>query len=137
VADSTGFCPVELIFDKTKPDIFKKFLKREADLLPPTEGPADKELRAYLRLRLKADRRRERRKKGNFKWAPQVGDMVLCRCKPLSEAAKGVTSKFKRPYGGPWHITKIIPPSSYEISSPRGKARGVFHKQALKPYKVS
>jgi hypothetical protein len=67
--------------------------------------------------------------------AATVGDLVLSRSQPLSKAAKGVTSKFMRPYEGPWRITKIIP-SSYEISSSSGKVRGVFHKQALKPYQT-
>jgi hypothetical protein len=135
VADSTGYCPVELMFDESKPDIFKKFLDREAELSPPAEGLAEKVMRAYLRMRLKADKRKERRKRGKHEWAPQVGDLVLCRCRSISEAAKGETSKFKRPYEGPWHITRIIPPSAYEISSPGSKVRGIFHKQALKPYK--
>jgi hypothetical protein len=123
------------MFDESRPDIFKKVLKRDTDLLPPTEDLADKVLQAYLRMRMKADKRRERRKRGEHEWAPQSGVLVLSRCKPLSEAAKGKTSKFMRPYEGPWHISKIIPPSSYEISSPDGKVRGIFHKQALKPYR--
>jgi hypothetical protein len=134
MADSTGFCPVELMFNESQPDLFKKILKKDADQLPPAESLSDKVLRAYLRMRMRADRRKKRQRKGKHEWAPKVGDLVLSRCQPLSEAAKGVTSKFMRPYEGPWRVTKIIPPSSYEISSSRGKVRGVFHKQALKPY---
>jgi hypothetical protein len=64
-----------------------------------------------------------------------VSDLVLSRLQPVSEAAKGVTSKFMRPYEGPWRITKIIPPFSSEISGLNCRVRGVFHKQALKSYK--
>jgi len=60
--------------------------------------------------------------------------LVLSRCQPVSEAARGVTSKFAKPYEGPRYVTKIIPLSSYEISSANDKVCGVFHKQALKPY---
>jgi hypothetical protein len=123
------------MFNESRPDIFKKVLERDTDLLPTTEDLADKVLQAYLRMRMKADKRRERRKRGKHEWAPQACNLLLSRCKPLSEAAKGKTNKFMRPYEGPWHITKIIPPSSYEISSPDGKVRGIFHKQALKPYR--
>jgi len=60
--------------------------------------------------------------------------LVLFRCQPVSEVARGVTSKFAKPYAVLRHITKIIPPSSYEISNANITVRGVFHKQALKPY---
>ena len=39
-----------------------------------------------------------------------------------------------RSYDGQWVITKIIPPSCYEISDKEGKIRGTFHKTALKKY---
>jgi hypothetical protein len=39
-----------------------------------------------------------------------------------------------RPFDVPWVITKIIPPSCYEISDKEGKIRGTFHKTALKKY---
>lgn len=37
MADSNDFSPVELMFNETRPDLFKKFLKKEADQLPPDE----------------------------------------------------------------------------------------------------
>lgn len=114
-ADSAGFCPVDLMFNESRPDLFKKFLKKDADQLPPDESLSDKVLRAYLRMKLKAFRRKKHQKRGQHEWKPQVGDLVPYRCQPVSEAAKGVTSKFTRPYEGPWRITKLIPPSSYEI----------------------
>jgi hypothetical protein len=39
-----------------------------------------------------------------------------------------------RPIDGPWVITKIIPPSRYEISDKEGKIRGTFNKATLKKY---
>jgi len=133
MADSAGFCPVELMFE-SRADVFKKFLKRDADQLPPDENSSDKVLGAYLRMKLKAGRRKKCQKRGQHEWKPQVGDLVLCRCQPVSEVAKGVTSKFTRPIEGPWRITKQIPPSSYEISSLNGRVRGVFYERALKLY---
>jgi hypothetical protein len=46
--DFTGFCPVELTFIKSQPDIFKKLLKKDAAQLPPDESLLEKALRAYL-----------------------------------------------------------------------------------------
>jgi len=36
-------------------------------------------------------------------------------------------AKFRRPFEGPWLITKIIPPSYYEISDKEGKIREAFN----------
>jgi hypothetical protein len=93
----------------------------------------DQILRVYLRMKLKADRRKKRQKEDQHEWKPQVGDLVLSRYHPFSEAAKGVASKFMRPYEGPRRITKIIPPS-YDISSLNSRVRELFHKQAMKFY---
>ena len=80
--------------------------------MTPHESLSDKVLGACLRMQLKAGRRKKRQKRGQHEWGPQVGDFVLSGCQPVSEAAKGVTSEFARPYEGPWRITKLIPPSS-------------------------
>jgi hypothetical protein len=135
MADSAGFCPVELMFNEPRPDLFKTFLKKLANQLPPDESLSDKVLRAYLRMKLRAGGRKKRQKISQYEWKPQVGDLVLYRCQPVSEATKVVTSKFARPYEGPWRITKLIPSSSYEISTLNSRVHGVFHKQTLKLYK--
>ena len=100
MADSAGFCPVELMFELL-PDLFKKFLKKDANQLPQDESLLDKVLRAYLRMKLKTGGKKKCQKRGQHEWKPQGGDLVLSRCQPVSEAAKGVTSKFTRPYEGP------------------------------------
>jgi hypothetical protein len=41
MADSAGFCPVELMFNESRPDLFKKFLKKDADQLPPGDSLSD------------------------------------------------------------------------------------------------
>jgi hypothetical protein len=66
MVNSTGFCPVELMFNESRPDLFKMFLTKDADQLPPAESLSDKVLRAYLRMRLKADRRKKRQKRGQY-----------------------------------------------------------------------
>lgn len=133
VAGSTGFSPLELTFESPR-DLFKKFLKKGADQVSTDESLSDKVLQAYIRMKSKASRRLEGQKRGLYKWEPQIGDLVLCRCHPVSEALKGVNGKFSRPCENPWRITKRIPPYSFEVSGVDGKLRGVFHKQALKPY---
>ena len=63
-----------------------------------------------------------------------MNEQVLVRAQQTSDAAIGVTAKFIHPYEGPYIISKVIPPSTYEISTTKGKIRGEFNKRALKPY---
>lgn len=134
VSDSTGYSPVELMYDEPRPDLFKKFITKEADQMPPTESHQEKALKAYIKLREKATKRNRRRKVGKTQWNPQVGDLVLVKRQTVSDTVAGITGKFMRPYQGPVKISKVIPPAMYEISEMNGKVRGVFNKNALKPY---
>jgi transposase InsO family protein len=134
VSATTGYSPVELIFNEPKPDAFKQILRKTQDQIPPIESLEDKILHAYARMKEKAANRKRRRRAGTSKWDPQLQDRVLVRCQPVSDAAQGLTGKFKRPYEGPYIITKIITPSAYEISDSKGKLRGMFNKEHLKPY---
>ena len=134
VADSTGFTPVEMLFQVKKPDLFEKILKKSPENLPEPETIGDKVMKAYARMRKKAKDRRERRKKGNKTREPKVKEKVLVRAQPPSEAAVGVTAKFIHPYEGPYIISRVIPPSTYELSTTSGKVRGEFNKKSLKPY---
>jgi len=134
VADSTGFTPVELLFEARKPDLFEKILKKSLKNLPEAETIGDKVMKAYARMRKKARDRRERRKMGNKIWEPKVNEKVLVKSQPASDAVIGVTAKFIHPYEGPYIISRVIPPSTYEVSTTSGKVRGAFNKKALKPY---
>lgn len=134
VSGTTGYTPVELMFDEPKPDMFEKIFVKSPDQKPPAESLEIKVLRAYVKMKAKALERKKKRKMGIAKWNPQLSDKVLVRCQPVSNAAQGVTGKFIRPYEGPYVITRIIPPSVYEISGNNGKVRGQFNKHSLKPY---
>jgi carboxylesterase type B len=93
VASSTGYAPVELIFNAQKPDIFAKFLPELGDP-PEHEELATKVLKAYTKMKEKASKRDRRRKLGNSQWTPKVNDKVLVKKQPMSGAVKGTTSKF-------------------------------------------
>jgi hypothetical protein len=64
MTDSNGLCSVELMFNESRPDRFKKFMKKDADKLLSLESLLDKVLRAYLRMRLKAERIKKHQKEG-------------------------------------------------------------------------
>ena len=61
-------------------------------------------------------------------------EKVLVRAQPDSDTAIGVTAKCVHPYEGPYIISRMIPPSTYELSTASGKVRGEFKKKSLKLY---
>jgi hypothetical protein len=56
---STGYSPVELMYDAPRPDLFTRFLSKSADEVPPTESLQDKVLKAYVRMQHKAAKRKK------------------------------------------------------------------------------
>ena len=69
------------------------------------------------------------------KWKPEIGDEVLVKCQPTSDALQGVIGKFRRPFDGPYVIRNFVPPAMYEICDGAGKMRGLFHLTHMKPYR--
>jgi len=97
----------------------------------------EKVLKAYVRMKEKTAKRNKRRKNISSKWKPQVGDLVLAKCQAVSDAVDGITKKFVRPYNGPWKITQVINPTTYEVANEQGKIKTVFNQKAIKPYLTS
>jgi hypothetical protein len=134
VSGSTGFTPLELLFEEKKPDLFERILNKSPENLPEEETITNKVLKALAMMKRKARDRRRRKRAGNQVWDPKVDEQVLVRALQTSDAAIGVTAKFVHPFEGPYIISKVIPPSTYELSTTKGKIRGEFNKRDLKPY---
>jgi hypothetical protein len=64
----------------------------------------------------KAAKRKRRVQLGSARREPELNEEVLLKFHHSSGAALEITAKFLRSFDGPWVITKIIPPSCYEIS---------------------
>jgi hypothetical protein len=123
-----------LIFDSPRPDLFEEFLKKGSEQKPLAEDLQKKVLKAYVRMKEKATKRNKRGKNSSSKWKPQVGDLVLSKCQAVSNAADGITKKFTEPYDGPWKVTRVINPTTYEAAGEQGKITKVFNQKAMKPY---
>jgi transposase InsO family protein len=134
VSSTTGYAPIELMFHDPKPDIFREILKKTSYKFQEEVSFEDKLLRAYAKLKLKAHERKKRRKIGTTKWEPKVNDQILLRIQPTSDAARAISSKFVRPFEGPYKITEIIPSATFEIADMNGRVRDWFNKKALKPF---
>jgi hypothetical protein len=122
VSQSTGYSPVELLNGNPKPDIFRKILKKAINQLPTEEALANKILKAYARMKLRADKRNARRKTVTTRWQPQLQETVPVRCQPVSDAAHGVISKFKHLYEGS-SDSPTDQPLYMWISGPQGQGQ--------------
>jgi hypothetical protein len=88
-------------------------------------------------MKLRADKRNLKRKTGRTKWKPNLQELVLVKCQPASDAVQGITSKFQRPYEGPYVVHKEVNPNLFELQDRDGRSRGLFNLTHLKPYLVS
>jgi transposase InsO family protein len=134
VSETTGYAPIELLSGKPKPDVFRTLLRKQPEQLPVEDNLADKLLKAYVRSKLKAEKRNRKRKSGKSRWRPKLMDLVLVKRQPTSDAAQGVIGKFQRPFEGPFTIRKIVNPSLFELCDKEGSFRGLYNLQHLKPY---
>jgi hypothetical protein len=91
-------------------------------------------LKANVRVRKKAKKRKSKKGKDNFRWKPQIGDQVLVKSQPVSDASRGITGKFQRPYEGPFVVKEVVNVYLYKLQSKSGSIKGLFHISHLKPY---
>jgi hypothetical protein len=86
-------------------------------------------------MKKRAIAREKRRKRGNAEWKPELNERVLIKTQPMSDAVRGITSKFLHLFQGPYVISKILDHSAYELKDGQGKIRGEFNKKQLRKYK--
>jgi hypothetical protein len=117
IGGSNGYTPVELMFGDPMSDMFEGILCKSPDEVPADKRLEDKLLRVYAKMKKKAIERQGKGKLGLSKWEPKLHGKVLVKYRPISAAVQGVTAKYVPPYGGPYIITQIIPPSTFKLSS--------------------
>jgi hypothetical protein len=64
----------------------------------------------------------------------QTYENLMVRTQPMSDAIKGMKSKFVHVFEGPYIITKLLDHSAYELRDESDKLRGEFNKKQLRPY---
>jgi hypothetical protein len=134
VASGTGYTPTELMYGVERPNVFDNVMPKVQGQEQEEEDIAAKLEAAYARMKQKAAARKRRHKKGNAIWTPKLNEKVLVRKQPMSDAIKGMTSKFTHVFEGPYIITMLLDHSAYELRDERGKLRGEFNKKQLRPY---
>jgi hypothetical protein len=134
VASGTGYAPAELMYGVKRPNVFDKVLPEVLGVEREEEDIDTKLEAAYAKMKQKAAARERRSKRGNDIWMPKLNEKVLVRTQPMSDAVKGVTSKFMHVFEGPYVITRLLDHSAYELRDESGKLRGEFNKKHLRRY---
>jgi len=134
VASETGYTPTEIMYGVKRPSVFDKVMPKVQGIEHEEENITAKLEAAYKKMKQKAEARQRRRKKGNAVWAPKLNEKVLVKTQPVSDAIKGMTSKFMHVFEGPYIINKLLNHSSYELRDESGKLRGEFNKKQLRRY---
>jgi hypothetical protein len=88
-------------------------------------------LHAYVKSKLRAEKRNMKRKKCQYKWTPRLNDLVLVKQQPTSDA---IQRSFKGLYEGPYIIQNMINSTLFEVTDRTGKQKRLFNKKHLKPY---
>lgn len=143
---STGYTPAYLTFGRELrvPDDVKRDLRAiiEQDNFIPQITPylltlpqvmrnvRDNHEKAQDKAKLNTD---EHRRQLTF----DLGEKVLVETHILSNAKKSITSKFAPRRDGPYVISKIVSPTTYEVSDSSGETLGKYHVSALQKYRPS
>jgi len=91
-----------------RPNVFDKVMPKVKGLEQEEEDTAAKLEAANAQTKQKAAATERRWKKGIAIWTPKLNEKVLVRTPPMSDAIKGMTSKFMYVFEGPYKITKLL-----------------------------
>ena len=129
---STGFSPYEIISGKNPPNPLTNLIE---PLLPAVAAKPLQQIHseALSNLRRAANQRKNSRKTRCD--AFQVGDFVLLRENPISDAANKIYAKFSLLYSGPYLVTDKPHPNVYTLKDPVSNSiRGNHNIANLKLY---
>jgi hypothetical protein len=134
VSDATGFAPCELMYGVERPKLFTGLMTHGFEEEDSQFSRQEKEALVFDRIKRRAEKRHQKKRNGRRKWDPGIGEMVLVEAGNQSDALKGITLKFQRPYDGPYRISRVVTPSIFELVDARGNPRGRYNKRALKKF---
>jgi hypothetical protein len=81
--------------------LFKEIIQKLPER-PNKENLPNKILKAYAKLKDRAEVRKAKRKQNKREWKPQIGDQILVKGQTVSDACQGVTAKFQKTLLGPF-----------------------------------
>nr|CAH7738807.1 unnamed protein product [Callosobruchus chinensis] len=137
VHESTGFCPNMLQFGRMLENNVCEIINfpkvKNGDQATSLESLW---VLASSKLKTKAQRRKAKHDSKVKLCTLNVGDAVLVRSHRLSKADEGKIKKLFALFEGPFYISKVVGPNSYEISYVNGGFHSIQNIVNLKIYNV-
>nr|CAH7716438.1 unnamed protein product [Callosobruchus chinensis] len=137
VHESTGFCPNMLQFGRMLENNVCEIINfpkvKNGDQATSLESLW---VLASSKLKTKAQRRKAKHDSKVKLCTLNVGDAVLVRSHQLSKADEGKIKKLFALFEGPFYISKVVGPNSYEISYVNGEFHSIQNIVNLKIYNV-
>jgi len=129
--ETTGFTPNELHLGIKDNRFWEEVIQNPFKPTIPTE----------LKLELAGQRIRNKQKKLaaklNSKHKPthfNIGDDVLIKTHPVSNLLAGETAKLFDVYQGPFKISAVLGPSTYNVCNTDNQSYGPIHVSMIKSY---
>ena len=90
----------------------------------------------YQKMKRKGEQRAQKKNEESNKLKFKVGDLILVKTNPISDAVHKVTVKFCELYQGPYKVTSIKGGATYEVSEINKPETvwGIFNVRQLKQY---
>lgn len=123
--------PIEAHFGKKPTREWTKFIDRSVISEPTTYKPED----IYLRIKEKRERHANKMNQRELTTFA-IGDLVLVKTCPISDAMNKIIAKFCDLYEGPYRVAKQISKATYtlEYLDEKKGTRGNFNVRQLKQY---
>lgn len=132
--ETTGFTPNELQFGVRDQKFWEDYLLNP--FIPQIPHERKLEL-ASQRIRTKQLKRAERANRNKKFTNFNIGDLVLIKTHPQSNALSGETAKLFHIFEGPFRISRTLGRNTYFVTLPEDDTReyGLYHTSAIKKYK--
>ena len=95
---------------------------------------AAKSSKSFLKTKKKGQQLKHGKKHDRSKWKHAANDKILYKRATVSNAIRGITAKFPRPFTGPYIVHKLIPSNTYELMYGKGRVMGQFILKSFKAY---
>jgi hypothetical protein len=109
-----------------------KFLRETSDQQHMEVKLEDKLLRACAKMRLKAGERKQSGRTGSTEWELKAG--LRRRAPWVVQGSLASSLDHLKARSLFYIVLRLISPLMFEVSDVKGKVRGLFIKQSLKPY---
>ena len=130
--DTIGMTPFQAQYGEMPPRSWTRYLDK--DIITDKQKVSTPDI--YLRIKEKRQKRADRINEKNKLTTFELGDKVLLRANPMSDAINKIVAKFCDLYEGPYIVKKKIGKATYTLSyvEDQEKERGNFNIRQLKAY---